>query len=253
MTQPPTAAPGPAGGGVPRRLEWIPVEDLPDDDRNAKTHAQADLDASIARFGFTDPCELDERTGRLVAGHGRKAAVLRRQATGAAPPEGVMVDDAGRWLVPVVRGWASADDAEAAAYLAANNQLTIAGGFDDAALARLLEEAGAAELGLAGTGYSPEELESLRLLADDGAWDEHGPWDRYGGDDSLSKSPRIQAERAAAEGNATDPDPTALWPRIELTVPTEVFEAWRQLLADHDGPNDVAKLTAVLRQLGHLE
>lgn len=245
----PTArAPAPA----PRRLEWMPVSELPEDSRNAKNHAEGDLDASLGRFGYTTPCEIDERTGLLVAGHGRKAALQRRILAGDPPPDGIQVDPKGRWLVPVVRGWASADDNEAAAYLAANNQLTIAGGFDDEALARLLEEAAATELGLAGTAYTDQELDGLRLLADDEAWDEHGPWDGYGGDDSLSKSPRLQAERAKAEGTAKDPDPTALWPRIELAVPTEVFEAWRRLLAGHEGPTEVAKLTAHLRHLGHL-
>lgn len=199
----PTAAPG-GPAPAPRRLEWMAVNELPEDSRNAKNHADRDIDASIARFGFTDPCEIDERTGLLVAGHGRKAALQRRILAGDTPPEGVMVDAGGRWLVPVVRGWASRDDAEAAAYLAANNQLVIAGGFDDAALADLLAEASAAELGLAGSGFSDDDLADLLAMVDvDLPFPDDNPAQPVGTD----QDPAEESGRTAPKFNTgADPD-----------------------------------------------
>jgi hypothetical protein len=53
-------------------------------------------------------------------------------------PDGIRVAGDGRWLVPVVRGWASTDDAAAEAYLVASNRLTERGGWDDTGLAAVL-------------------------------------------------------------------------------------------------------------------
>lgn len=153
-------------GASHRRLEYMPVTDLPDDDRNPKLHAEADLDASIDRWGYTEPVLLDERTGRLISGHGRKAALLRAQDAGQHPPDGIAVNDVGEWLVPVVRGWASRSDNEAAAYLAAANQLTMAGGWDDQGLLDLLDTASGNDLGLTGTGFNDGDMDVLRRLCE---------------------------------------------------------------------------------------
>src|SRR5699024_4514124 len=120
---------------TPRRIEYLPLEDIPDADRNPKHHDEPRIAGSISKFGFADAPILDERTGKLVAGHGRKGDLLARQAAGKEPPEGIVVDDAGRWLIPVQRGWASRSDEDAAAFLVAHNRLTETGGWDDRALA----------------------------------------------------------------------------------------------------------------------
>lgn len=142
-----------------RRIEYLPLEDIQSAARNPKNHAETDLDKSVGRFGYTEPLLLDERTGRLVAGHGRLAALQRIRAKGEAPPDGVQAEG-GAWLVPVVRGWASRSDQEAEAYLLASNQLTIAGGWDDDALEAMLRELHAADA-LDGVGWAPDELEKL--------------------------------------------------------------------------------------------
>lgn len=140
-----------------RRIEYLPLEQLQPATRNPKRHAEPELDASLDRFGYAEPMMLDERTGRLVAGHGRLESLRRLREKGGEPPEGVRVE-AGKWVVPVVRGWGSFDDKEAEAYLVASNQLTIAGGWDHGELAQLLRSLdGAAE----GVGFSSEELSRL--------------------------------------------------------------------------------------------
>ena len=121
-----------------RRIEYLHVDELVPAPKNPKTHATEQLRASMLRFQFTEPCLIDERTGRLVAGHGRVEALREAQAAGLDAPDGVQVDD-GRWLVPVVRGWASRNDEESAAYVIASNRLTEVGGWDVTLLADLLQ------------------------------------------------------------------------------------------------------------------
>lgn len=135
----------------PRRLDYLPVDDLPNDPRNAKGHDLPSVIASMERWGYTDPVEIDERTGLVASGHGRKAALQQMRAEGMDPPEGIVVQD-GVWLAPVVRGWSSADDAEAGGYLVAANTTNLLGGWQPEPLDALLREVEASPAGLAGTG-----------------------------------------------------------------------------------------------------
>jgi DNA modification methylase len=130
--------------------------------RNPKRHALDKIVNSISRFGFTQPLLHDERTGRLAAGHGRLAALQRMRTGGEDAPDGVRVDDDGGWLVPVTAGWASRSDAEADAYLVADNKLTELGGWDNAMLGELLAElAEQDEALLAAAGYDLTELDAI--------------------------------------------------------------------------------------------
>jgi hypothetical protein len=58
----------------------------------------------MARYGVVEPPVLDERTGRLVAGHGRLEAFAEARAVGLDVPEGVRINAQGEWLVPVISG-----------------------------------------------------------------------------------------------------------------------------------------------------
>lgn len=122
-----------------RRMEYMPVEDLVPAPHNPKRHADDQIRGSMRRFGYTQPILVDERTGRMAAGHGRRDNLLALRDGGAAPPEGVVIDDQGRWCVPVIRGWASRNDDEAEEYVAADNRITEAGGWDEGAVADLLK------------------------------------------------------------------------------------------------------------------
>jgi len=116
---------------MPRTLDYLPLSTLEGALVNPKGHAEAAIEASITRFGYVEAITLDERTGRLVAGHGRLEDLRRRESDGEPPPEGLIADDELGWLVPVQRGWQSRDDAEAEAYLIASNRTTELGGWDD--------------------------------------------------------------------------------------------------------------------------
>lgn len=145
-----------------RRLEYIPLDELTPAERNPKRHDQQVIARGIDRFGLVDIPVLDERTGRLVAGHGRRDDLLARRAAGQSPPDGITTDESGRWLVPTVVGWRSSSDAEAHAAGVTLNQATVAGGFDEAELAVLIGEIGDVDEALVGVlGFDDAELASL--------------------------------------------------------------------------------------------
>lgn len=155
---------------APRRLEYMPLDDLLGrrDPRNPKGHADADIRHSLGRFGYTEPVMLDERTGRLIAGHGRIENLDQRRTAGQHPPDGIVIAADGTWTIPVTRGWASRSDEEAAAYLVTSNQLTIKGGWHADPLAAILQEiASATSDGLEGTGFTTADLDLV--LAEVGA------------------------------------------------------------------------------------
>lgn len=144
-----------------RRLEYLPLDEVKPAKRNPKLHDGATLDASFERWGFTEPVLLDERTGRLVAGHGRIERLREAQRRGDAAPEGIQVLRDGTWKLPVIRGWSSTSDAEAEAYLIASNRIVETGGWDNRGLADLLDSLAGAERGLDGVGYTGADIESM--------------------------------------------------------------------------------------------
>lgn len=183
-----------------RSVEYVALADVVPADVNPKSHAEKDLDASLARWGYTEPVLLDERTGKLVAGHGRLAGLVAREARGAEPPDGVTVGEDGRWQIPVVRGWASKDDAEASAYLVASNRLTTLGGWDDEALAKMLVSVQETPLALDGVGYTSEDLAALL----------------------------VSLEPVADPKGNVDPDDVPEPPKVPVTQPGDLW-----LLGDH--------------------
>jgi len=151
-----------------RWLSHEPLSKLRKAEKNPKQHDVEALRASFDRFGFVAPPVIDERTGRLGAGHGRAALLSELYAKDQnAPPPGVrpklakgkVVD----WLVPVVRGWRSKNKADAEAYLIADNRITEAGGWDDRALTEMLRGLSQDD-SLAGTGFDDAQLAALMFV-----------------------------------------------------------------------------------------
>lgn len=145
-----------------RAIELMRLTDIKPAQRNSKTHDIELIATSVDRYGFADAPILDERTGRLVAGHGRIAALNERKSSGASPPDGVQLDSSGDWLVPVQRGWASRSDADAEAFLIGHNRATELGGWDQEILdAMLLDAAKGGPDGLRGTGFVEKDIERI--------------------------------------------------------------------------------------------
>lgn len=142
-----------------RRIVYMPLDEIIPADVNPKDHDEEVIAGSIGRFGFIEPAVLDERTGKLVAGHGRSDELRRRQAGGEKPPEGVQVK-AGRWLVPVVRGWSSRTDDEAHAAGIALNRAGEKGGWKPE-LSGLLDHFAQQEDGLVGLGFDDADIDAM--------------------------------------------------------------------------------------------
>lgn len=147
---------------APRRTEYHALADISPALVNPKRHDLDRIKRSLRRFGFADQAVMDERTGRLVAGHGRIEALrAMHEEDPTAPPDGVMLSVEGGWVVPITRGWASKDDSEAHALGVALNRLTEAGGWDREELADLLESFAVTGIALEDVGSSSSELDDL--------------------------------------------------------------------------------------------
>ena len=200
-----------------RRVEYMPLQAVEPALRNPKLHAHHEIRASIGRFGLAEVPLLDERTGHLVAGHGRIDQLSAMRDDGETPPDGVRVDPVtGDWLTPVIRGWSSRSDVEAEAYLVASNNLSTLGGWDQHALTTLLKEiADEDDSLLALTGWDGDDLADMLKLLEPPDLDELG--------EQLG-----------------DPDPADNWPIIRVKVPKHVAAAWRSHVETHDGDESAA-------------
>jgi len=142
------------------RIDYLPISKVKGNPRNPKSHDIPTLIESIQRFGFTVPLVLDEKTGLLVAGHGRLEALRTIQASGAKPP--LRIQAKGKeWLVPVMRGLSFKDEREAEAYLLADNRLVEAGGWDRPMLAGLLKVLRQEGDELKGLGFVASEADRM--------------------------------------------------------------------------------------------
>lgn len=140
-------------------IEYVNLADIATWPRNPKTHNTPGIRASMKRFGFCDPMAVDEGTLQLVEGHGRLEVLLDMHAKKQKPPSNVRVDkETGDWFVPVLRGLAFKNEAEAQAYLLAHNRLTELGGWDNEALLSMLN---VPDINLTGVGFSPEDVSKL--------------------------------------------------------------------------------------------
>ncbi|WP_343241922.1 ParB N-terminal domain-containing protein [Streptomyces sp. SID13666] len=125
---------------APRWIAYVPLADLHPAERNPKKHELELLIDSIRLHGFVEPAVADERTQRIIAGHGRREALIELQIRGNPLPDGLLLDEDGGWLVPLLRGWNSRTDAEAEALIIKLNRLTERGGWYPKPLAAILED-----------------------------------------------------------------------------------------------------------------
>ncbi len=144
--------------------------------RNAKAHDLQALAASVEAFGLLEPVVLDERTSRLVSGHGRAEWLAASELAGkpdtwpadrAWPPEGVWVDGEGRWCWLVTRGFTSRDDNHAHAAGIALNRVGERGGWVPELLAQDLDSLIGTQL-FDATGFNADDLDDLVALASGG-------------------------------------------------------------------------------------
>lgn len=147
-----------------RFIEYMPISQIQGAPTNPKAHDHGTITTSMRRFGYVESMTVDDRTGRLVAGHGRLELLRALKARGKKPPDGVEVRD-GEWWAPVQRGWSSKDDVEARAYVVTSNKSSEKGGWNEKLGAELAAIADDTAMALAGTGFDDDDL--ARLAGDD--------------------------------------------------------------------------------------
>lgn len=187
----------------PRRLEYVRLPDIELAPRNPKGHDERGIARSIGHHGVVEVPVRDERTGRLVAGHGRYAQLVAMRDAGQSPPDGVLLDDDGEWKMPVLAGWSSRSDEDAEAYLIGSNQLVTLGGWaDERELVEML--GGLADVNLLElTGFCQSDLDDrLAELAEASAAKDEEPSD----DSELEQGEGI----ALAGVTVGEPEITAL-------------------------------------------
>ncbi|MFI8206699.1 hypothetical protein [Streptomyces sp. NPDC085937] len=142
----------------PRFIAYLPLTDLTPADRNPKRHELELMIASIDMHGLVEIPVVDERTQKTLHGHGRRESLIEMQNRGMRAPSGIVIDEDGGWLVPVLRGWASKSDADAEALAIKLNRLPGEGGWNPRELAEILEDLATGE---------PELFDSLAITDDE--------------------------------------------------------------------------------------
>lgn len=152
-----------------REITYLPLTTIQPNPRNPKAHDTPTIDASVSRFGFIEPIVIDGRTEQIISGHGRLKTLSAMHARNETPPEGIDLDKAGEWLVPVTTGWKSRTDTEASGALIALNRTTEIGGWVDDSLLGMLEDLIEDDTnGLDGIGYDDDAIARLREQVDMG-------------------------------------------------------------------------------------
>jgi ParB-like chromosome segregation protein Spo0J len=142
-------------------IKYMPLSEVRAAPRNAKDHDIGAIIVSYREFGFVTPGVVNEKTGTLVAGHGRAEALLEMKLSGEGPPKRIRVRKADKeWMVPFIRGIEFDSDAQAEAFIIADNKLGELGGWNWAMLPDMLEAARDNDL-LTPTGFDEDELESI--------------------------------------------------------------------------------------------
>ena len=137
-----------------RKLKYLPVSDLKPDPRNPRKHGRAQIRAlakSIKSFGFNAPILADSQH-RIVAGHGRWEAA---KLAGLEQVSVVTLDDL--------------TEAQATAYMIADNAYTDRSTWDEELLARHLKDLSelAIDFDIEDTGFELPQIDLLILGLED--------------------------------------------------------------------------------------
>ena len=147
----------------PIRIKYLPLSELIRWPRNPKEHDLELLRRSLLDYGFTVPLLRDERSGRLVAGHGRLEILQTMKRENLAPPKRIMVRGDGEWLVPVLFGVEFESEEQAERYLLVDNRSTELGGWNATMLAEIFSSLDPEKRETL-TGFNQKDIDGL--LAD---------------------------------------------------------------------------------------
>ena len=125
-------------------------------ENNPKDHDIGELVNSLVRFGYIEPIVVNKRTNTILAGHGRREALLWIMRERLPIPKGI----SDSWGVPVYVVDIDEQDQQAAAI--ALNRIQELGGWDEPKLANMLK--GLAQQGeemLKGVGFDLDDVDEL--------------------------------------------------------------------------------------------
>jgi len=189
------------------RIEFVDLDEVQRWPRNPKQHSEKTLMESVERFGFIEPLIMDEKTGRIVAGHGRLDVLQKMRTLRREVPAGVKVDG-DKWKVPIIRGISFADEREAEAYLIATNRIVETGGWKEDELLAMLKDAAESAAGLEGVGWNDSDMAVLAASSSFAAeagtpvTDPAGEWEgmpEFQHEDKMGLSILVRFKDAAAQ------------------------------------------------------
>ena len=141
------------------KIEYFRLDEILGADLNPKDHDIGMIIQSIKRFGFTSPLLRNEKTQKLVAGHGRLEALINMFKNKYSAPKGILIDtEDNMWLVPVMTGLEFENEEEALTYLIADNKLTELGGWNEH---NLLASLSSIDKNLDGVGFDENDIQVL--------------------------------------------------------------------------------------------
>lgn len=143
-------------------LELKPLSKLVGWAGNPKSHDIKAIQRSLERFGFVSPVVLDNASGKILAGHGRVAALRALKAKKSEAPARVVVEGKD-WMVPCLVGVEFANEQEAQAYLLADNRLVELGGWDQELTSAMLAELSPELVAIAGFDVEAPMFETPRM------------------------------------------------------------------------------------------
>jgi hypothetical protein len=172
-------------------VEWVGIDRLHLNPANPRLNEEAipHVAASIRRFGFQQPV-VAKHSGEVIAGNTRlKAAV-----------------SLGLAQVPVV--WFEGSDLDATAYGIADNRTHEFSSFDEASLAKLLQEL-RAEDALEGVGFTGEDIDALlKELGQEceNQVDDPGPTEPPAKPDTRTRDQWLHGDHRLLCGDSSKPD-----------------------------------------------
>ena len=142
-------------------IRKIKLSEIKTADKNPKDHDVGAIYQSMKRFGFVAFPLVNSTTDKLLAGHGRLKTLHMIKSEGEFVPANIEVDKDGDWLVPCIYSATIEDEAEAQAYLLADNRLTEIGGYNNMDLLDSLQEVIKETGSLDGTGWVLDSIEDI--------------------------------------------------------------------------------------------
>lgn len=211
------------------KIEYVPVGDLKEYARNARTHdvdQVAQIAASISEFGFTNPVLIDENN-ELIAGHGRTQAAI----------------SIGLQEVPAIR-LEGLSDAQKRALRLADNQLALNAGYDLELLAEEVQGLDLEGIDLELLGFSDEFLSDLLDGVDDSPTVYGATPTKESRADSAAIAPKLSEQKASFADKNKEIDVSTFDDEMDLKIRLsfdDYHEAKRRLLEIDDSLGSALK------------